>query len=61
MSVILHSKENGVYHEVQMLTRGRQKGFSEPSEGMDAEASLHGCIHGVFRKALLMASLPKAF
>ena len=27
---------------------GRQKNFSEPSEGMDAEASLHGCIYGVF-------------
>ena len=33
--------------------RGRKKDCSEPSEGMDAEASLHGCIHGVFRTVLL--------
>ena len=39
-----------------MLARDRQKDWSEPSEGMDAEASLHGCIHGVFRPVLLMDS-----
>ena len=39
-----------------MLTRGWQKDFSEPSEDMDVEASLHGCIHGVFRKVLLLDS-----
>ena len=38
------------------LRKGRHKGFSEPSEGMDAEASVQGCIHRVFRKALVLAS-----